>query len=114
MLDTRVYDVMFSDGTIKPYLANTITESMYIQVDAGGNTMAYLESVTDHRRNETTIRITDFNNSTKFTTKVWFLKVQWKDGTDQCLPLKDLKESNAVATLEYTLANELMSDPDFK
>ena len=55
MLDTRVYAVIFPDGTIRQYSANTITENMYIQVEKEGKTMTLIDSITDHRRNEIAI-----------------------------------------------------------
>ena len=114
MLDTRIYDVMFPDGAIRQYSANSIAENMYSQVDQEGNTMAMLDTIIDHRRDESAIRIADATDKTRFTTKGWYLKVQWKDGTGQWIPLKDIKESNPVSTAEYALSNDLMDEPAFK
>ena len=65
---------------------------MYSQVDADGNTMTLLDTISNHRSNESAIQIDDSNSKTRLTTKGWHLKVQWKDGTGQWIPLKDLKE----------------------
>jgi hypothetical protein len=37
----------------------------------------------------------------RLTTKGWYFNVQWKDGSQQWIPLKDLKESNLVEIMEY-------------
>ena len=45
MLDTKIYDVIFPDGAVRQYLANSIAENMYSQVDQEGNTMALLDTL---------------------------------------------------------------------
>ena len=47
MLDTRIYDALFPDGAVRQYLANSIVENMYSQVDEEENTMGALRY--DHR-----------------------------------------------------------------
>ena len=42
------------------------------------------------------------------TTKGWKLLVQWRYGTQDWIPLKDLKESYPVETVEYSDANKLL------
>jgi hypothetical protein len=41
------------------------------------------------------------------TTKGWKLLVEWKDGSTDLLPLKDLKESYPVQVAEYAVANKM-------
>ena len=48
---------------------------MYSQVDQKGNTIALLDTIIDHRRDESAIRITRSNSKTRFTTKGYYLKV---------------------------------------
>jgi hypothetical protein len=43
ILDTRVYEVEFPDGTISEYSANVLAEALYAQVDADGNRSCYLK-----------------------------------------------------------------------
>jgi hypothetical protein len=45
------------------------------------------------------------------TTKGWKLLIEWKDGTTDCLPLKDLKESYLVQVAEYAVANKTVEQP---
>ena len=114
MLDTRIYDVLFPDGVVRQYSANIIADNMYSQVDQEGNIMALLDIIIDHRRGKSAIRIADSNSKSRFSTKGWYLKVQWKDGTGQWIPLEDLKESNPITTAEYALSNKLMDESTFK
>ena len=81
MLDTRIYDVIFPGVAVRQYSANSIAENMYSQVDQEGNTMALLDTIIDHRRDKSVIRITDSTINTRFTTQGWYVNVQWKDGT---------------------------------
>ena len=55
---------------------------MYNQVHQDGNTMTLLDTVINHRSDELAIWIADSNSKTRFTTKGWYLKVQWKDGIE--------------------------------
>ena len=47
------------------------------------------------------------------TTKGWYLLLLWKNGKEQYVPLKLLKESNPVEAAEYARANNLVDDPAF-
>ena len=48
------------------------------------------------------------------TTKVWNIPVECKDGTQDWIPLKDLKEYNLVETAKYSDADKLLEEPSFK
>ena len=50
----------------------------------------------------------------KRTTRGWELLVEWKDGSMNWVPLKDLKNSNPVDLAEYAVANALEEEPAFK
>jgi len=41
------------------------------------------------------------------------LNVQWKDGSSDWVPLKDLKESYPIQVAEYAVANKLAEEPAF-
>ena len=51
ILNTRVYDVMFPDGSVQAYGANIIAENLYLQVDEDGHRYQLLEMIVDHRTN---------------------------------------------------------------
>ena len=56
ILDTRVYDVEFNDGSVKQYSANVIAENMFSQVDADGYHYLLLDVIIDHRSNDQVVR----------------------------------------------------------
>ena len=50
VLNTMLYDVMFPDGTIKPYSANIIAENILNQVDEDGYHRQLLEGILEHSK----------------------------------------------------------------
>jgi hypothetical protein len=117
ILDTREYEVQFSDGSIDTYSANLIAESMYSQVDEQGHRHQLIKEITDHRKDGSAVHIDDGiiagTQQKRMTTKGWSLLVEWKDGGSSWIPLKDLKESNPIEVAEYAVANKLVSEPAF-
>ena len=121
ILDTTVYDVMFHDGTVKQYSANITAQNMWAQVDHEGHQYLTLDSIIDHRKDDTAVDKEDQYLVTKRgrkklrqTTTRWHFVVQWKTGEQQWVPLKDLKESNPVEVADYVKANGLIDEPAFK
>ena len=50
ILDTRVYNVEFSDGKVAELGANIIAECMYAQCDIEGNQYRLMDHIVDHRK----------------------------------------------------------------
>ena len=76
ILDTRIYEVMFNDGTTQEYAANRIALSMYDQVDESGYRTRLLDSIQRHRKDNTAVGSSDGytkdnrgRKSRKITTK---------------------------------------------
>ena len=76
VLKTRVYDVMFPDGSIQQYVANIIAENLYSQIDGDGHRYMFMDDIIDHKSNEQAVRkedgfITDANGRKRkrLTTK---------------------------------------------
>ena len=121
-LDTITYDVLFPDGAIKQYSASTIAENMLSQVDEYGFQYNLLEGIIDHKKDDNAITKETMywiNKKTKKkhlrkTTIGWKLKVLWRDGTEQWVPLKDLKESNPIEVAEYAKAQDIATEPAFR
>ena len=99
---------MLPDGAVHQYVANTIAENIYSQVDGYG----HLYQLMDHIRNqksdgrefpksEAFMVSRNGNRARKQTTKGWYLEVQWKDCTSSWVPLRDMKESHGIQTSEY-------------
>lgn len=120
ILDTRVYDVEFSDGSIKQYSANVIADNMFNQVDSDGRFTMLMDEIMDHRSDDTAVSKDDKyvttkrgNRKLRKTTVGWDLRVLWKDGSTTWTPLKDLKESNPVEVAEYAVANGIDDEAAF-
>ena len=121
LFDTREYDVEFMDGTTERYQANIIAENMYAQVDSEGHQFSILDEITDHKKDNTAIPISDGTirgangqEKPKKTTRGWSLLVQWKDGLMEWVRLNELKESNPIEVAECAVANRIAEEPAFK
>jgi hypothetical protein len=84
ILDTRLYEVRFNDGSTQEYMANTIAENLYSQIDPEGNEYLLLDEVMDHRSNADAVTKENMyldvaKRKPQRTTKGWELLVQWKD-----------------------------------
>jgi hypothetical protein len=115
ILDTREYDVQFPDGTVRSYIANTIAENLYSQVDAEGRSFSIFDEIIDHKSDDTAVgpsKITD--DETRFTTRGWKFLVSWKDGTSSYVPLREMKETYPLQTAEYASSHGLSNAPAFK
>jgi len=120
LLDSRLYEVEFPDGSTDAFTANIIAENMFSQVDDEGLAYSILDEVVDHRTNGHALSKDDgyFEDRNgkrhpRRTTKGWELEVEWRDGTTTWVPLKDLKEPNPVEVAEYAVANKLAEEPAF-
>ena len=120
LFDTREYVFEFTDGSTENYFANVIAECMYAQVDAEGNQFQLLDEITDHRSDNSAIRIDNGfvtsrngNRVPKPTTQGWSLLVSWKDGSSDWVPLKDLKDVYPVQIAEYAVENKIANKPAF-
>lgn len=120
ILDTREYTVKFGDGTYADFTANNIAENLYNQVDDEGRSHSILQSISDHRKLDTAIPLSDGFitlpsgvQKKRITTKGWDILVDWTDGTSSWIPLADLKESNPIELAEYAVAHGIAKEPAF-
>jgi hypothetical protein len=121
LLNTRLYEVTFADGTVQDYTANKIAEAMYAEVDEEGNKYLLLDAIIDHRRDKTAMDkadmwITSYNGNKQLrrTTQGWKLCVQWKDGSTSWETLANLKSSHPIQTAEYAVQRKIDSEPAFR
>ena len=119
-LNTMTYDVEFPNGEVREYTANVIAENMYAQVDADGHTHTMLDSILDYSKDGNAVEMDDMYVTTKSgnrrmrqTTNGWKLLVQWKDGSEQWIPLKLMKEYNPVEVAEFACARKIDKEPAF-
>ena len=119
ILDTRVYEVQFPDGHVTEYATNKIAEALYAQVDEDGFDSGIVREIIDHQKTDAAIPISQGyvgegpSKKPKITTKGWKLKVLWKDGSTDWLPLSQVKESNPIEVAEYSFAQSINKEPAF-
>ena len=120
LMDTREYSVEFPDGTTAEYHANVIAENLYSQIDDEGNQYTSLSGICDHKSDENAVKMKNGwfvrpSGARKrvITTKGWWLKVEWKDGTTTWAPLNEIKESNPIEAAEYAVAHGIDKQPAF-
>ena len=120
LLSTILYDVEFPDGEIKEYGANAIAMNMYSQVDPDGHRTQLVEDIVDYKKDHTAVSMADKYLITKSgqrrmrkSTVGWKLLVQFKNGTEEWIPLKVMKESNPVEVAEFSVARGINEEPAF-
>ena len=106
MIDTREYEFMFDDGTIKEYSANIIVENLISLVGDEGRRYHFFNEIIDHHTYGEAVSkddgmiILNGKSSIRKTAKGWYLCVKWKDDSTSWVPLKDLKQSNPLEVAE--------------
>ena len=120
ILDSRMYEVEYQDGTKASLAANYIAENLFAQVDQEGNRHVLLDELIDYRVNSLEVKLQDAFITTGTgmrrrceTTIGWDLLAQWKDGSTNWVSLKDLKEAYPVQTAEYAVAAKIAMEPAF-
>jgi len=120
ILDTRMYEVEFHDGTKQALAANVIAENIFASVDEEGHRHILLDSIVDVRKSRTAVSKEDgfvvSSNGVKRrieTTKGWDVLIQWKDGSTTWNKLKDVKDSYPVELAEYAVNNKVDDEPAF-
>lgn len=120
MFDTREYIVEFPDQSRERYMANTIAENLYSQVDDEGNQFRLLEEIVDHRTTDEALAGEDcfrtLKNGTKVphkTTKGHEFQAKFKGGEHEWIPVKTLKDSDPIAAAEFAKAQGLDKLPAF-
>ena len=119
LLDTRIYNVEFSDGGVAEYSTNVIIESLIENSNMHGETLGIISGIIDHRKNKDAIpsneSVADIAGKSHrvVTTRGWELCVEWKDGTQSWIPLKDVKNTNPIMAAEYAIAKGIQREPAF-
>jgi hypothetical protein len=102
------------------YTVNMIAESLYSQVDSEGREYVLIKDIMDNGMDRSAVPVDDAyyvdpngRRSRQMMMKGWKLLMEWKDGTTDWIPLKDLKESYPIQVAEYAVANKIAEQPAF-
>ena len=114
IIDTRLYEVEFIDGSTKTIATNVIAENLLSQVDQEGHWQLLIDKIIDHRSSSDTILKQEGTYLTsigarpkKQMARGWELCIQWKDGSTNWVALKDMKNSFPVEAAEYAVNNQI-------
>ena len=120
LLNSLIYDVEFPDGTVREYAANVIAQNMYSTLDENGFSMLVLDCILEHAKDSSAVSKADKylvtkkgNKRLRKTTIGWKILVRWKDGTEQWVPLRLLKDNYPVEMAEYAKVNQIDAEPAF-
>jgi len=121
ILNTRVFEVEFSDGHVAEYATNVIAENMFAMVEDEGYETSIFKEIIDHQCNtskavsqqEAWVISHNGNRVQRYTTIGWTLCVRWADDSTSWVPLKDLKISNPIEVAEYAVAHNISQEPAF-
>ena len=93
---------------------------MYAQVDPHGRSHAILDCILDFKKDNTALSKDDMYITNKSgrrrlrqSTLGWELLTRYKDGSEQLIPLKLLKESNPIEVAEFATARGIAEEPAF-
>jgi hypothetical protein len=121
MLNSVIYDIEFPDGQTREYAANTIAENMLTQVDCDGYSKTLMVGIVDFKKDEATaiskaekwVVTARGQRRLRMSTAGWKLLIQWRDGSETWVPLKDMKESHPVETAEFARARGIDDEVAF-
>ena len=118
ILDTRMYEVEYTDGYKIEMTDNTIPSNLFYQVDLDGHSFVLFDAIIDSRTNRTQrkeggafIHMYNVNKRIRDTTKGWEVFIQWKDGSSTWTQVKDINEYFPVELAECAVLNQITDEP---
>ena len=119
-LDSRLYEVIWEDGTSEPLFANTIAENIYDNAQGKDEHSDLFRGIIDHRTTGDLLTGDDaydfLPNGTKQikpTTRGWQMLIQWSDGSTDWAEMRDVKDSYPVQLAAYATRHQLHKEPAF-
>lgn len=120
MLDARMCEVKYHDGSKQSLSANAIADNMFASVNKEGHRHLLLDSIVDVRKSKDAIskeyvfaRSSNGVIRRRETTKGWEVLCQWKDESATWNLLKDVKDSYPVELAEHAVNNKADDEPAF-
>ena len=111
LLNSKLYEVEYLDGSTETLAANIIAENLLSQVNDDGHRELLLDEIVDHRK--TKDALSKEESVGKYTTKGWDIMVKWRDGSCNWIALKYLKQSYPVQLAEYAHQICIAKEPAF-
>ena len=71
VLNSIIYDVLFPDGVVKQYSANTIAQSLYSTLDSEGYSKSVLDCILEHSKDDRAIDKANTHIHTKRETDAY-------------------------------------------
>ena len=119
-LDTRLYEVVWSDGTTEPLFSNVIAENIYESAQGEHTSNELFRDIIDHRTTDAILKGDDAYNilpngtkQIKPTTQGWQFCIQWSDGATDWVEMRDVKDSYPTQLAAYASRNKLSREPAF-
>ena len=119
-LNTNDYEVQFPDGHYKQYGTNVLVENLFWKVDSKAKEIDLLASWDFcHHSDDSAIKkgaawiMTHNGRKRKPMTKGWKFNVQWRVGSMQWIPLKDMKNGYTIKVTKYAVQIGLVDEPIF-
>ena len=120
LLDTRIYEVKYTDRYNASLTANIIAMNMFAQVDDEGTRYVLFVCIVDHRNDGTNVKVKDsyieIHNSGRRRgkrTKGWKMLAMCKYGSNTWVTSKDMKKYYHIQVSEYAIQSSIASEPVF-
>ena len=120
-LDSRIYNVKFDDGHYKQYATIFFAESLASQFDDDGFDTGLISEISEYRKHSTCVpRSKGFflsknsNHTLVITTKIWDLRVTWKNGIYTWVPFSILKHTEPVLVATCAKTAGIYEEPAYK
>jgi Reverse transcriptase (RNA-dependent DNA polymerase) len=103
IFDTRDYEAVLEDGTVRQFSANLVAEYMQSRMEPDGVEHQVFREIVDHRKSV----------SGDDKPVVWLFMVEWADGSATWIPYKQIRIANPVELATYLKANNLIDEAPF-
>ena len=120
LLNTIIYDVEFSDRTVKEYAANIIAQNLHSIIESDGNRKGLLEAILDHKvdsnvTSKANKHVTTSSGRKRIpkSTAGWKLLVRWNDGCEEWITLGKMKRNFPIQVAQYAVAQRISNEPVF-
>ena len=98
MLQSMIYEVNFPDSQVNYYAENIIANNVLSHIDDKGYSFTFVNIIVDYKRDNSAVDMGDKyvvtrrrQHRLRNTNQGRKILVAWKDGSETCISLKDMK-----------------------